>query len=95
AQPVMIPTPPQGNRSERLGRLLTLGRKQTSEAIGELVAALGDEDEQLRWLASLSLLGMGGSTVIATLQAFMAQAPSAVAREEAEKVLGKLEAFGG
>ena len=91
AQPVMIPTPPQGNRSERLGRLLTLGRKQTSEAIGELVAALGDEDEQLRWLASLSLLGMGGSTVIATLQAFIVQAPSAVAREEAEKVLAKLE----
>ncbi len=90
AQPVMIPTPPPGNRSERLGRLLTLGRKQTSEAIGELVAALGDEDEQLRWLAALSLLGMGGSTVIATLQAFIAQAPSAVAREEAEKVLAKL-----
>ncbi|MGB4802585.1 MAG: hypothetical protein WBV59_08000, partial [Anaerolineae bacterium] len=59
------------------------------------VAALGDEDEQLRWLASLSLLGMGGSTVIATLQAFIVQAPSAVAREEGEKVLGKLEAFGG
>ncbi len=54
------------------------------------VAALGDEDEQLRWLAALSLLGIGGATVIATLQAFIAQAPSAVAREEAEKVLAKL-----
>ncbi len=29
--------------------------------------------------------------VIATLKAFIDQAPSAVAREEGEKVLGKLE----
>jgi hypothetical protein len=90
AQPVLIPSPPQGNRSQRLSRLLTLGRQRTPEAIGGLVAALGDEDEQLRWLASLSLQGIGGGTVIATLRAFIDQAPSAVAREEAEKVLGKL-----
>ncbi len=49
-----------------------------------------DKDEQLRWLASLSLQGIGGGTVIATLKAFIEQAPSAVAREEAEKLLGKL-----
>jgi len=90
AQPVLIPTPPQGNRSQRLSRLLTLGRQRTPEAIGGLVAALGDEDEQLRWLAALSLQGIGGGTVIATLKAFIDQAPSAVAREEAEKVVGKL-----
>jgi len=90
AQPVLIPSPPQGNRSQRLSRLLALGRQRTPEAIGELVAALGDEDEQLRWLAALSLQGIGGATVIATLKAFIDQAPSAVAREEAEKVLGKL-----
>ena len=89
-QPVPIPPPPQGSRSQRLSRLLTLGRQRTPEAIGELVAALGDEDEQLRWLAALSLQGIGGGTVIATLRAFVDQAPSAVAREEAEKILGKL-----
>jgi len=62
------------------------------------VASLGDEDEQLRWLAALSLQGIGGGTVIATLKVFIDQAPSvvpqgcyAIAREEAEKVLGKLE----
>ena len=33
--------------------------------------------------------------VIARLQIFIGQPPSAVAREEAEKVLAKLEAFGG
>jgi hypothetical protein len=91
AQPVLIPSPPQGNRSQRLSRLLTLGRQRTPEAIGELVAALGDEDEQLRWLAALSLQGIGGGTVIATLKAFIDQAPSAIAREEAEKVLVRLE----
>jgi len=90
AQPVLIPSPPQGNRGQRLSRLLTLGRQRTPEAIGGPVAALGDEDEQLRWLASLSLQGIGGGTVIATLKAFIDQAPSAAAREEAEKVLGKL-----
>ncbi len=90
AQPVLIPSPPQGNRSQRLSRLLTLGRQRTPEAIGGLVAALGDEDEQLRWLAALSLQGIGGGTVIATLKAFIDQAPSAVARDEAEKVLGRL-----
>ena len=60
--------------------------------------AEGDEDEQLRWLAAVSLHAIGGGTVIATLKAFIDHAPSAVpqrcyaiAREEAEKVLGKLE----
>jgi len=106
AQPVLIPSPPQGNRSQRLSRLLTLGRQRTPEAIGGLVAALGDEDEQLRWLAALSLQGIGGETVIATLRAFIDRAPSAfpqglasrpyaIAREEAEKVLGKLKEQGG
>ncbi len=90
AQPAIVPSPPQGNRSQRLSRLLTLGQQRTPEATGGLVAALGDEDEQLRWLAALSLQGIGGGTVIATLKAFIDQAPSAVAREEAEKVLGKL-----
>jgi HEAT repeat protein len=64
---------------------MLMGRQRTPEAIGGLVAALGDEDEQLRWLAALSLQGIGGGTVIATLKAFIEQA--------AEKVLGKLLDF--
>ena len=86
-----LPAPPQGSRYERLGRLLELGKQRTAAAIGELVAALGDEDENLRWLAAMSLQGIGGETVVATLRAFMAQAPSAAAQAEAERVLGKLE----
>jgi hypothetical protein len=38
----LIPLPPQGNRGQPLSRLLALGRQRTPEAIGELVAALGD-----------------------------------------------------
>jgi HEAT repeat protein len=87
----LIPSPPHGNRSQRLSRLLALGRQRTPEAVGELVAALGDEDEQLRWLAALALQGIGGDAVVATLKVFIEQAPSALAREEAEKLLGKLE----
>jgi hypothetical protein len=40
--------------------------------------ALGDEDEQLRWLAALSSQGIGGRRVIATLKAFIDQTPSPV-----------------
>jgi HEAT repeat protein len=86
----LIPSPPQGNRSQRLSRLLALGRQRTAETVGELVAALGDEDEQLRWLAALALQGIGGDAVVATLRAFIEQAPSAVAREEAERLLARL-----
>lgn len=67
--------------------MIALGR---AKPINGLVAAPSEEDEQLRWLAALSLQGIGGGTVIATLRAFIEQAPSAITREEAERVLGKL-----
>ncbi len=89
-QPALIPTPPQGSYQQRLSRVMALRGKGTSEAIGELVAALGDEDGNIRWLAASVLQGLGGGAVIATLRAFVDQAPSAVAREEAERVLGRL-----
>ncbi len=71
--------------------MLALGQQRTPGAIGEQVAAQGDEDGNIRWLAASVLQGIGGGTVIVTLRAFVDQAPSAVAREEAEKLLGKLE----
>ena len=74
---------------------MALRKKATPEAIGEVVAALGDEDERIRWLAGSVLQSIGGGTVIATLRAFMGQAPSDVVRDEAEKVLGKLAEPGG
>ena len=68
---------------------MALRAKGTPEAIGEVVAALGDEDERIRWLAGSVLQGMGGETVIATLRAFIDQAPSAIGREEAGKLKGQ------
>ena len=54
------------------------------------MTAHGDENKRVCRLAAPSLQGIGGGIVIATLKALIDQAPSAVAREEAEKVLGKL-----
>ena len=90
AQPALIFAPPQGAYTERLSRVMALRAKGTPEAISEVVAALGDEDERIRWLAGSVLQSIGGETVIATLRAFIGQAETEVAREEAEKLLGKL-----
>lgn len=90
-QPPLIPSPPQGSYQQRLSQVMALRGKDTPDAIGGLVAALGDEDGNIRWLAASVLQSIGGATVIATLRAFIAQAPSPAARDEAEKVLGKLE----
>jgi len=70
---------------------MALRGKGTVEAVGELVAALGDEDDRIRWLAASVLQSIGGEMVIATLRVFAEQAPSEVAREEAERLLRKLE----
>ena len=51
AQPVLIFAPPHGSYTERLSRVMALRAKGTPEAISEVVAALGDEDERIRWLA--------------------------------------------
>jgi len=91
AQPVLIPAPPQGPRLQRLNRLLAISKEQTPAAIGELVAALGDEDEQLRWLASMALQRIGGPVVVATLERFVASGVGDVARGEAERLLEVLK----
>jgi HEAT repeat protein len=89
--PVRLMPAPAGTPAERLLRVMALRKQDSPEAIGEMVAALGDEDGSVRYLAALSLQGIAGKTVIATLMAFMDQAPSGFARDEAEKVLVKLQ----
>ena len=75
---------------QRISRLLALSKERSALAIGELVAALADEDEQVRWLASMALSSSGGPVVVATLEAYLAQGASGVALEEAEKVLARV-----
>jgi HEAT repeat protein len=88
--PVQLMPAPSGTPAELLLRVMALRKQDSPEAVGEMVAALGDEDGSVRYLAALALQGIGGGTVVATLEAFIEQAPSELAREEAEKVLGKL-----
>jgi hypothetical protein len=92
APPLVVPVmpAPQGAYPTRLAQVMALRKQTTPEAIGALIAALGDPDANIRWLAALTLQGIGSGTVIATLRAFIEQAPSALAREEAEKVLDRM-----
>jgi hypothetical protein len=88
--PIFIPAPPQGPRPQRIARLLALSKERSALAIGELVAALGDEDEQVRWLASMALQRIGGPVVAATLERFVEMEVGDVARGEAEMLLARL-----
>ena len=85
-----VASPPQGTYQERLARVMALRKETTPEAIAELVAALGDSESNIRWLAASVLQGIGGEHVIAALKAFIPGAPSEAAREEAAKLLDKL-----
>jgi hypothetical protein len=46
AQPVLIPSPPQGSYQQCLSRVMALRSKGTPETVGKLMAALGDEEER-------------------------------------------------
>lgn len=96
-QPALVAdfTPPQGSRSQRLKQVMALGdrvksNRQDAAGIAQLVAALGDEDESIRWLASSALGLLGGATVVHTLAAFLEQAETPEAREEAIKALQRI-----
>lgn len=52
-------TPPTGGRSQRLRRVMALGQPKNSQELQELVAALGDEDGNIRWLAGSALARLG------------------------------------
>lgn len=64
--------------------------RQDAAAISQLVAALGDEDESIRWLAGSALGLLGGMTVVRTLEASLEQVEEPVARQEAIKALQRI-----
>ena len=80
-------SPPQGNRSQRLKRVMALGQPKNSAELGELAAALGDDDSNIRWLAGSSLVRLRGHAVVQTLAAFLNANPGQPAQAEALKVL--------
>jgi hypothetical protein len=93
AAPLVIPVvpAPQGSYPQRLSEVMALRKERTPQAIGALIAALADSEANIRWLASSTLAAIGGEAVIAALRVFLEQAPSEDTREEAVKLLAKLE----
>lgn len=97
AQPPLITefTLLEGNRSQRLKQVMALGDKvkanrQDAESIAQLAAALGDEDESIRWLAGSALGLLGGATVVRTLGAYLAQVEDERGRDGAVKALRRI-----
>lgn len=66
---------------------MALGQPKNSQELQELVAALGDEDGNIRWLAGSALARLGGMAVVRLLAAYLAADPGDVARAEAARVL--------
>ncbi|MBP6472235.1 MAG: HEAT repeat domain-containing protein, partial [Chloroflexi bacterium] len=91
-QPALVTdfTPPQGGYSLRLKRVMALGQPKNQMELTELIAALGDENGQIRWLAGASLVKVGGTAVVRLLAAYLGTGPDEVAQSEARKVLGMI-----
>lgn len=88
-------TPPDGSRSQRLKQVMALGdrakaNRQDAAAIGQLAAALGDEDQSIRWLAGSALGLLGGATVVRVLGAYLEQVDDEKGREGALNTLGRI-----
>jgi adenine-specific DNA-methyltransferase len=82
--------PPQGSFSEKMKRIETLTKQAGPAAIQELVAALSDDSDTIRWQAGAALRTIGGPQVVGVLQAFIAHSDDPTAQQAARDVLEKL-----
>ena len=89
AQPALVTefTPPAGGYAQRLKRVMALGQPKNQAELAELIAALGDENANIRWLAGSSLAKIGGLAVINLLAAYLQTQPNDTAQEQARKTL--------
>lgn len=89
AQPTLVTefTPPQGSFAQRLKRVNAIVQPQNQMELAELIAALGDENGQIRWLAGASLARLADMATVTLLAAYLKTNPAPVAKEEALKVL--------
>lgn len=88
-------TLPQGSRNHQPKQVMASGdrvksNRQDAAGIAQLVSALTDSDDSIRWLAGSALGLLGGATVVHTLAAFLDQAESPEARQEATKELQRI-----
>ncbi|MCP4421811.1 MAG: HEAT repeat domain-containing protein [Chloroflexi bacterium] len=89
-QPALVThfTPPTGGYAQRLKRVMVLGQPKKQDELTELIAALGDENSNIRWLAGSALTRLGGLAVVNLLAAYLQTNPGDVARAEVVRVLG-------
>lgn len=89
--PQFVFIPPQGLPIERRKRVTELGRQSSPVAVQELVAALADPDDTVRWLAGAGLGTIGSAgQVQPALLAFLEGHADPLGRQEAVKVLGRV-----
>lgn len=88
-QPALVTdfTPPSGSYSQRLKRIMALAQPKNQVELTELIAALGDENDNIRWLAGSALTKLGGLPVIRLLAAYLQTNPGAMAPAEVLRVL--------
>ena len=82
---------PKGSYADKFRRLMALKRQPSPEAIGEIVAALSDEDENIRWLAGSTLLVLDAAPAMGALRTFATRTHSDVGREAAREWLNRIE----
>ena len=80
-------TPPQGERNQRLKQVMALAQPKSTADLQTLVAALGDEDESIRWLAGSSLSRLPAVTLLPVLRAFIRQLLTPTTQNEVRRVL--------
>jgi len=69
-------------------RVMALGQPKTQAELQELVAALVDENSNLRWLAGSSLARLGEMATVQVLAAYVQTKPAEVAMVQVRKILG-------
>lgn len=82
---------PQGSYAEKLSRLMALKHEPSPWAIAEMVAALEDEDERIRWIAGSALLSRKDERVSTMLTTFIKQTQSSEARTSAQDWLRRID----
>lgn len=89
AQPALVTefTPPSGGYAQRLKRVMALGQPKTKAELVELIAALGDGNANIRWLAGSSLARLGGLTVVNLLARYLETEPGNKAQVQVLKTL--------
>ena len=66
---------------------MALGQPKNQAELQELIAALGDEDSNIRWLAGSSLARLGEMATVQALAAYLRTQPGDVPTAEVARVL--------